>query len=206
MGWSMGSNPSGEDGALGGKEARENLGAPDPVGSKWGFLLWPLLPPFIFVGASTVPFHAGPRTCYLQGHSFQASAELGPWDRSEEPRARAGRRPLKGRVPEGEGPSALPLPHRVRISPSCWKPWRERQVRVARGGCSQPPLSLAALAAPNSASPASSLSQVDPSATPRSESPPKTPRRSCPPPPHCHLSWYVNQPEQWKSGGVGQRV
>lgn len=65
MGWSMGSNPSGEGGALGGKEARENLGAPDPAGSKWGFLLWPFLPPFIFVGASTVPFHVGPRTCYL---------------------------------------------------------------------------------------------------------------------------------------------
>lgn len=62
-----------------------------------------------------------------------------------------------------DSPVPPPTPHRVRVSPSCWEPWREWHIRVARGGHSQPPLSLAAAAAPNSASPASSLSQADPS-------------------------------------------
>ncbi|KAF5920216.1 hypothetical protein HPG69_006487 [Diceros bicornis minor] len=70
-----------------------------------------------------------------------------------------------------EDPSVLPPPpHRVRVSPSCWEPWRQWHIRVARGGHSQPPLSLAA-AAPHSASPESSLSQADPSCHPQEPEP-----------------------------------
>lgn len=54
-----------------------------------------------------------------------------------------------------------PPPHRARVSSSCWEPWREWHVGVARRGHPQPPLSLAAAAAPNPSSPASSLSRVD---------------------------------------------
>lgn len=81
-----------------------------------------------------------------------------------------------------EAPSMPPSPHRVGVSPSRWEPWREWHIGVARWGYSQPPLSPAAAAAPNSATPASSLSQADPSCHPGTLRPPRLPGGGAPPP------------------------
>lgn len=81
-----------------------------------------------------------------------------------------------------EDPSVLPSPHRDRVSPSRREPWRGWHIGVARRGCSQPPLSPAAAAAPDSASPASSLSQADPSCHPGTLRPPRLRGGGAPPP------------------------
>ena len=90
----------------------------------------------------------------------------------------------------------LSLPHRVGVSPSRWKPWRERHIRVARGRRPQPPLSLAAVAAPDSASPASSLSRADPSCYPQEREPSRDSLEEGPLPLELAAS---SQPDQWKS-------